>query len=1486
MKIALEKIRSPYWGWPGVSGAGAVLLGFLLNLGCLPAEPHGIAPETALEFDGRNDAIRVAHDDGLNPGKENWTCEFRLKLLSDFQIGHSKFIAKRDGSGDAGGFYIGSRFAPACSDGNRQNLGYQDHIPLGEWVHVAVQIDRDENKLRAYINGELMAESDSELTGSVDASSELVIGGDSSGGLQGNHCRLSHVRIWKGVNLTQDEIRANMGKSLTGEEEGLAGYWRMQEGQGETVKDLAQGNDSEFDGEPGWVLFRTDLTAHKEFRPGESVTFGPVELHNPRGEVTYRWYFNNEPIEGATESSLSLSEMTLDDLGTYHVLVDDAREYTPAESSRVRLAEPDWPMWRFDAARSAETPVRLSEELHLHWVRELPEPKRAWPFQWDDRGKLDFDVSYAPVVMGGRIFVPSNVTDSVTAYGIADGAELWRFHADGPVRLAPAAYRDRVYFTSDDGHLYCVDAETGDLDWKFQAGPSDHRLLGNERIINFWAARGGPVVKEGTVYFAAGIFPLHGVFIYALDAATGEVEWVNDTTSSDYVQLPHGRARGYGGLVPQGYIAADAEKLVVSAGRGQSPAILDRRTGEVLRTQFRGRKGEGHYAVHAEGMGEKRNDRVADRVEALGDQIEGEVFYKLAARDRLFVTTEEGALYCFGPEELPAVKYEYSPEPVRPRTTRWAQTAVEVLQHLGESEGYALLLGAGSGDLLRELLGRSELHIVVVENDPAKVTALRKELAEAGMYGRRAAVIETAPDAFSVQPYLFSLVLSEDATAAGLAADASAMENVLDRLRPYGGLAWLGAPEKASAFAAAAGAAEVDPVTVTDGGNHLFARRGGPLSGAGQWTHQYHDAANTLLSRDQRVRLPLGVLWFGGPNHDNILPRHSGGPRPQVAGGRQVYLGVETIGARCVYTGRQLWEKEFPGIGHPFTNLELEERWATGREVYMTNIPGATYIGSPFVTLPDSVFVRYEGRIHRLSPATGEVTDTFTPPGRSVAELHGDEDAPEWGHISVEGDYLITTSEPHIFEDQELGWTDSYSGTSSRRLVVMDRSSGEVLWERGARVGFRHKAIISNEETLYVIDGLSKNALEHLARRGKQPEESSRILALNLRDGEELWRVDSDVFGTYLLYSAEHDILLEGGSQDLRRRLGDEPRNIAARRGSDGGILWESGEFTLPAAVRGEMLIPGRPGTALCLLTGEEWERTQPLTGTSSGWSYQRAYGCNTLNASEHLLFYRSGYAGYFDLEHDTGTGNFAGFRSGCTANMLAADGVLNALDYTRTCTCSYGIQTSLALVHMPGDSNLESWTRYDASPPDPANHGLNFGAPGRRVDESDRVWYDSAGTHRRHPSAIRSNAGGLDWVAASLREGDTEITMEDLIDTTYRVRAHFAELDKDVAAGQRIFDLYLDGEKVLEGFDIVAATGAPLHGTVEEFTAEVRGGGLTFELRASNGSERDPVISGIELVAEGLDEVAGARSGTLEKLRRPGDRRPEAGGHRFSGEK
>ncbi len=1154
----------------------------------------------------------------------------------------------------------------------------------------------------------------------------------------------------------------------------------------------------------------------------------------------------------------------------------------------------DWPTWRFDAGRRAQTPHELSEDLQLQWLRELPEPERAWQHQTDDLGKLDFDVSYTPVVMGRKIFVPSNVNDNVTAYSIEDGSEIWRFYANGPVRLAPSAWRDRLFFVSDDGFLYCVGAESGNLLWKFRAGPSDHRLLGNGRIINFWAARGGPVVKDSTVYFAAGLWPLHGIFIYALEAESGKIVWVNDSTGSDYVQLPHGGARGYGGLVPQGYLAASEDRLVVAGGR-TPPAYFNRHTGELEEAEFRpyrsvsDSKGAGGYAVHAGGMGKQKNEMLQERVDKLSGEIEGEVFYKLAAHGRLFLTTEDGLLYCFGTEEKEeAVRYDSTPVSLKLRSNDWAEVAEYLLEQAGESGGYALMLGAGSGDLLKELLGRGELHVVVVEEKGEKVRSLRDELVEAAMYGRRAAVIEASPAAFSVQPYLFSMIVSEDAKDAGIVADSLVMDRILDCFRPYGGIAWLGAsPVELPALFQAASAANVDQVHLQAGEDHLFARREGPLSGAGQWTHQNSDPSNTNSSRDSRVKTPLGVLWFGGPCNNNILPRHTLAPVPQVSGGRIILLGPESVSARCVYTGREIWERHFPAIGFAFTDPEWEEKWREGQYVHMINASGAgaNQLGSPYVSLSDALYVRYKTRVYRLEPKSGEVLDEFQLPVGTG--LQGKVD---WGHISVWEDLLITTVEPQVFHanhysavyqtmDDIAGETErrrrrnpSWDGTSSARLVVMNRHSGEVVWSRGARTGFRHNSIVIGGGRLFLIDGLTEGAVDLLRRRGKEPEDAI-LLALDPYTGEEKWTNSTDIFGTWLGYSEDHDILVQGGRQGGLALLRDEPaERVAAYLGSSGSMIWqqETDAYWGPLSIQGEnvYMAPtnrggrrgGSPagsspvgfGRALNLLDGKTKTRGQLHVAESVPWTYWRRYGCNSHNVSEHLITFRSGSAGFFDLEHDSGTGSLSGFRSGCTNNLVIADGVLIAPDYTRTCACSYAHQTSLAFIHMPEDSNIEFWTRYEGGAPDPEGHGINFGAPGRRVDleGGGLVWHDAAGTRRRHPSAITQSNGTIDWVAASLREGEDDFHIGDLLDMPYTVHFHFAELDEGVEAGARVFDIYIDGKRVLEGFDIVEETGGPFRGVVKSFSVAVADEGIRVELRRSADARLDPVISGIQVMA------------------------------------
>jgi outer membrane protein assembly factor BamB len=239
----------------------------------------------------------------------------------------------------------------------------------------------------------------------------------------------------------------------------------------------------------------------------------------------------------------------------------------------------DWPTWRHDAMRSGATSHALPRDLKRLWQRDLGKPDPAFDYHF----RLCADPSYEPVAAGGLVFVPSNTTDGVTAYDLEGGLEKWHFLTEGPVRFAPVVGGDTVYLGSDDGHVYAVNAATGRLRWKSRGAPPDrpdYRMLVNDRLCSRWPVRGGPVLQDGVLYFGCGLWPSEGVFLVALDAATGAVLWRN----ADIAQIAdgleeHGKMADLG-LPPHGYLAMIAGKVAMPSGRALA-AFADPRTGRL-----------------------------------------------------------------------------------------------------------------------------------------------------------------------------------------------------------------------------------------------------------------------------------------------------------------------------------------------------------------------------------------------------------------------------------------------------------------------------------------------------------------------------------------------------------------------------------------------------------------------------------------------------------------------------------------------------------------------------------------------------------------------------------------------------------------------------------------------------------------------------------------------------------------------------------------
>ncbi|MBI1388852.1 MAG: PQQ-binding-like beta-propeller repeat protein [bacterium] len=1233
----------------------------------------------------------------------------------------------------------------------------------------------------------------------------------------------------------------------------------------------------------------------------------------------------------------------------------------------------NWPMWRYDAARSAASPGAIARELSLSWTRDYPAQKTTWddPLNQD---LMHFDRVFEPIVLGKTMYIGFNALDRVAALDTETGDERWTFFTDGPVRLPLAGADGKVFAACDDGFLYCLNAKDGSLLWKYRPAPIERRILGNQRLISTWSMRGGPVVKDGVVYAAAGIWPMMGVFLFALDAETGGEIWVNDGVSADYMNQPH-NSPSFAGVAPQGALALNGDDLFVPGGRSV-PACFDAKTGDlryyklaesgktggaftcaigdffinyhrdsvvslydardgsrlvsafgkvpVVTPQALYSRGEQIQAWDFTNFGEERRERITkdrtgaakvvmesvwrldplwafeadargDLIEAGGvlyaggegsvsavdtsngtpvllwtQPVEGKVERLIAADGKLFAVTLEGRIYAFSERGGHVKKHPFITHGYEPNDDD-ADKARSILDAFGVRDGYALVLNAKRGAWIESLLNESELHLIAASDDEGAVNDLRRRFGEAGLYGERFAALKGDAVSLNAPAYFASLIVYDDARAEDFSDES--ITALYQCLRPYGGIACFEVNESdARKLASRLKSANLEGANIERKDGWLTVTRKGALPGADDWTHNYGDIANTVKSDDSRVQLPLGILWFGGSSNMDVLPRHGHAPSPQVIDGRVFVQGMSSLSARDAYTGRVFWKREFDDLGN--YGVYYDDTYAEtplDPSYNQIHIPGANARGTNYAATHDVIYIIEGGKCRMLDPATGEDTGSIElPPFENESEPE------KWGYIGVDGDNLIAgAGRVSYFDFIDMGeGLDAkkkpfvnFDDASSKRLVVMDRHSGEVKWTFTSELGIRHNAICAGDGKLYCVDRMPDPVADALKRRGKKFFGTPRLYAFDLETGDVVWSRSEAIFGTWLSYSKEHDLLLEAG-RPSRDMIAGEPQGMAAWNAKTGELSWRNtAEYNGPPILHHDEIITDP--YAFNLLTGERVMRKNPLTGDEAPWMFTRAYGCNYAIASEYMLTFRSAAAGFFDLASDGGTGNFGGFKSSCTNTLIAADGLLNAPDYTRTCSCPYQNQTSLAMIHDPG---VEIWTYNhleDVNGPI-QRVGVNLGAPGDRRADGGTLWleYPFEGgptpeleieaepdgvAYFRHHSA-RMNGGAAPWIAASGAKGITRfrirLDQDGAASKEYAVRLVFSEPEA-LKPGDRTFDVFLQGEPVLENFDAAAEAGSIRTGVTREFKNVRVSDWLMIELKASASTpDAKPILCGVEVVS------------------------------------
>ena len=237
-----------------LEGPDAVVSGIFFS----PSTPSEIEVLHHLSFDGVDDYVDCGRDESLQISGSEITLEAWFKINeTKGAIYQSTILAMDHGeSGNDVGYFLRAngdgQIQWGFGDGSWHQLKSEDGVQLFElntWNHVAGVYDGSLQKI--YLNGNLVSTSET-FTATVEPTTTEHLFLGSSPAFSGRviEAGLTEVRIWN-VARSDQEIKEFATQRITGGETGLAGYWPIDEGQGQSIADLSSnGNEGVLGGTP------------------------------------------------------------------------------------------------------------------------------------------------------------------------------------------------------------------------------------------------------------------------------------------------------------------------------------------------------------------------------------------------------------------------------------------------------------------------------------------------------------------------------------------------------------------------------------------------------------------------------------------------------------------------------------------------------------------------------------------------------------------------------------------------------------------------------------------------------------------------------------------------------------------------------------------------------------------------------------------------------------------------------------------------------------------------------------------------------------------------------------------------------------------------------------------------------------------------------------------------------------------------------------
>ncbi len=778
--------------------------------------------------------------------------------------------------------------------------------------------------------------------------------------------------------------------------------------------------------------------------------------------------------------------------------------------------------------------------------------------------------------------------------------------------------------------------------------------------------------------------------------------------------------------------------------------------------------------------------------------LEGRVCGIAIANGRVFASMDSGRIACFAADAATPRETSLPRAEPLPNDDAAEQTAKEILETSGITQGFCLMPGCDSAPLIQSLAKETTMTIIAVEDAAQRVAALRKSLDAAGLYGTRVTVDAGTSSKLPYADFFANLIIVENTSK-------TSFEELHRLLKPCGGVMLLPASEAAQKeWGGAPG------FTVEEKGRWLKVTRNA-LPGAGRWSHQYADPGNTACSDEQRVKGPLGLLWYGMPGPAKMVERHARSVAPVAMDGRMFLQGEHRIMAYDSYNGIQLWEREIPGAVRVRVDSDMGNLALTH----------------------DGLYVAAKDGCIRLNPATGETVRTYALPGDSkeprrwgyiafdngtlfgsiaapLREDYGDawellvDDDGTWADASAIDAYVarynVSASEKQVLNqmmnqypkpDTRAYWDAQHTGffwhtmtswpawgsvdqpvgavteriMASTTVFALNPETGEVRW-RYDGTAIAHPAIALGEGMVFLADCAATDAQRQKAlqeRRdliqrgvwekeeieyGPQDADVRVVVALDAATGVKRWERVMDLTGCggdRMGAAYKEGVLCFFGcfsnhDRDLFKQGKLAWRRVTALAAKDGADLWSKplNYLRRPVVVNDTILVEPR---ACNLRDGAVKTRIHPLTGAESTWEYVRpGHCCSATSACPSMFFLRGYFLWYYDLERDQGMLPFGAIRPGCWINTIPANGLVLFPEADAACTCSYPIRATVALA--PKNDLTTFSLCVQNGPMTPVKHmAVNFGAPGDWRDDGGAMWFSYP-----HPPDSRWYDYGVDF--------------------------------------------------------------------------------------------------------------------------------------------